>query len=182
MAYKRRRKRVAPKVPSLKKKLKRLALDKEKWVATTLEVSQLRNEILDGNGGTCELTGEEIKRPTLDHCHETGKVRGVISQHSNTYEGYLMKYFRKYVERNTSLTISEYLRSMAEYYDRDWKRGLHHRILSDYQIKLCRKTIPELEEILLKDYQQKACKEDDKAAMIDLIIEGYIKQLEKEIK
>lgn len=43
-------------------------------------------QILGGQGGTCAICGEPPKknrRMSVDHCHETGEVRGLLCDHCN---------------------------------------------------------------------------------------------------
>lgn len=175
----RRKKRATP---TLKKKLKRIVLDKTKWVRNTTDVSNLREGVLENNSWTCEMTGEPIIRPTLDHDHAPWNpiVRGVISQHNNTMEGFVKKYWYRFVYSKTDLTLPQYLRKMADYLEIEWDRGYHHRAVSDYQTKLCRLTIPEVVEHLKIEYNLKPKgKTPDKAGLIDLAVEAYIKKLEE---
>jgi len=146
------RKRRTIKTPAIKRKLDKPVINESLWVKSTTEVADIRSETLTQNGGVCEMTGEAIKRASLDHDHSSPPiVRGVISQHCNTMEGYIAKYFNKYCKNHTDLSISDFLRKMADYFEVEWGRGLHHRAISDYQTKLCRMTIPQLESICIKE-------------------------------
>lgn len=33
--------------------------------------------------GLCALCGGTMERPVVDHCHQTGKVRGILCHHCN---------------------------------------------------------------------------------------------------
>ena len=37
--------------------------------------------------GVCEISGLPLHRPVMDHCHDTGKVRGVLENAINLWEG-----------------------------------------------------------------------------------------------
>ena len=39
--------------------------------------------MLAKQGGRCALCGGEMKRPVVDHCHQTGAVRGVLCHPCN---------------------------------------------------------------------------------------------------
>lgn len=41
------------------------------------------DEMLEKQRGLCALCGDEMKRPVVDHCHETGKVRGILCHPCN---------------------------------------------------------------------------------------------------
>lgn len=40
--------------------------------------------IVERANGQCEICKEELTRPHVDHCHKTGKVRGVLCSRCNT--------------------------------------------------------------------------------------------------
>lgn len=42
------------------------------------------NRILVSQGGLCRLCSQEMKYPHIDHCHITGKVRGILCSKCNT--------------------------------------------------------------------------------------------------
>lgn len=39
--------------------------------------------------GSCKICGEFLKKPHIDHCHTTGKVRGLLCMRCNTGIGML---------------------------------------------------------------------------------------------
>ena len=41
------------------------------------------NEMLEKQGNVCALCGGEMKRPVVDHNHQTGKVRGILCHPCN---------------------------------------------------------------------------------------------------
>jgi hypothetical protein len=52
--------------------------------------------ILDGQGGSCAICGENIhleenngKRSAIDHCHNSGEVRGILCSNCNRGIGFL---------------------------------------------------------------------------------------------
>jgi hypothetical protein len=40
-------------------------------------------ELMSKQRGMCALCGNEMKRPVVDHCHSTGKVRGILCHPCN---------------------------------------------------------------------------------------------------
>lgn len=40
--------------------------------------------LLEKQGGVCPLCQRELKRPSIDHCHSTGKIRGILCRHCNS--------------------------------------------------------------------------------------------------
>lgn len=153
-------------------------LSDDLWLKNTGQVADVRTEILENNNYKCEMSGEDIKRPSLDHCHETGCVRGVISQHGNTFEGYVLKYFKKYVEKHTELSLPEWLRSLATYYETDFRRGLHFRTIHDVQVKLSNMTREDIVTQLRIDFELKADAKSDKPTLIRTYLAALAKKLE----
>lgn len=46
------------------------------------------NSLLESQNWTCPVTGEKLgKGSHIDHCHRTGKVRGILSRHGNQLLG-----------------------------------------------------------------------------------------------
>lgn len=125
----------------------------KKWLKTAQEIKDFRDKISKGNGGLCELSGEKLLRPCLDHDHITGQCRGVVSQHFNTYEGRVLKYWNKYCAKHTNLTLPEFLRRLADYYEKDWSdRPLHYRVVGDYSKKLRYTTKENIIKMLKDDF------------------------------
>lgn len=158
-------------------------LPSDLWVRNTQDVSNLRSCILSENNNTCELTGELIKRPTLDHDHLTGRNRGVISQHNNTMEGYVLKYFNKYVKNHTELSLPNWLRSLATYYETSFIRGLHFRTVHDMQTKLSNMTKESISSKMFKDFNIVADHDKmSKASLIEMYLEKFVENLEDDYK
>lgn len=44
---------------------------------------QERDAMLDQQGGICPICEESPARPVIDHCHETGAVRGILCHGCN---------------------------------------------------------------------------------------------------
>lgn len=68
----------------------KLALEKRLW-AYNLSVEEYR-EILDRASKQCAICGFSFEQPTrdehIDHCHETGLIRGLLCRHCNYMLGY----------------------------------------------------------------------------------------------
>jgi hypothetical protein len=62
----------------------------------TTQVKAFREELLRKQGGVSALTGLPIQegKACLDHCHVTGRCRGVISRAENTALGKVENGFR----------------------------------------------------------------------------------------
>lgn len=158
-------------------------LSNEFWLRNTKDVTDFRSKILKDNDNRCELTGELIKRPTLDHDHLTGRNRGVISQHNNTMEGYVLKYFNKYVKNHTGLNLPEWLRCLASYYEKSFQRGLHFRTIHDVQTKLSNMTKDQIHHLTLSDFNIKLdVNKQTKGEMMEVYLSNLIDHLENNYK
>lgn len=84
------------------------AFRKRKYGATSEDVERLR--ALQGNRcAACSRVlaqGKSQASECLDHCHETGRVRGLLCRMCNTFEGFL---------RKAKLTPSEYAKRLEHY-------------------------------------------------------------------
>jgi hypothetical protein len=45
---------------------------------------QGRQNLIDAAGGVCQICGVKFRRPNIDHCHLTGKIRGVLCSKCNS--------------------------------------------------------------------------------------------------
>jgi hypothetical protein len=61
-----------------------------KRIGATIE---LFNKILERQNGQCKICSvdfeKENKKPVLDHCHTTGKIRGILCQNCNMQLGHI---------------------------------------------------------------------------------------------
>ena len=92
----------------------------------TSEVKETREEMLKDQDYICPLCGQEIKpeNSALDHCHKTGKIRGVLHKECNSAEGAMKsKFIRSGVGKYT--TFEEYLLLLAEYLVKEHYPLLH---------------------------------------------------------
>lgn len=71
--------------------------------------------IVERAGGKCEACGDSLsgKKSCIDHCHETGHVRGILCNRCNTAEGFIN-------DRVRLEAIQEYLEVHA------WRLRLDH--------------------------------------------------------
>lgn len=58
---------------------------KRRWnLATRYGITpEQYDEMLARQGGVCALCGVAMERPVVDHCHQTGRVRGIICHPCN---------------------------------------------------------------------------------------------------
>jgi len=91
---------------------------------TAADISHWRDKLSKEQKGIDPITGEPFHgRICLDHDHsKTGdsaqRVRGVLSQASNTAEGKIKAIYHRYLKYMTEQSISTILRNLADYYDK----------------------------------------------------------------
>lgn len=157
----------------------RVKLDKELWVSGSKEISKYRDEILLDQQGVCAILGEVMEKPCLDHDHFDGKVRGVIGSTINLFEGGVQKLWSKHMEDKTSLTMSEVLRRMADYLERDYSfNKFHGEIVADLKKYLKRIKKETIARNGLERYGVVIDENLDKSTMIEIYVKAFIKELE----
>jgi hypothetical protein len=93
------------------------------WTAT--DIAHWRDKLSKEQQGIDPITGEKFHgRLCLDHDHsKTGvsaqRVRGVLSQASNTAEGKIKAVYHRYLKYMTDQPLNVILRNLALYYERD---------------------------------------------------------------
>jgi hypothetical protein len=92
---------------------------------TTNDITNWRNKLIKEQNGLDPITGEPFTgRVCLDHDHaRTGesaqRVRGVLSQASNTVEGKIKAIYYRYLAYATDQPLHVILRNLSEYYQKD---------------------------------------------------------------
>ncbi|WPH64829.1 recombination endonuclease VII [Vibrio phage vB_VpaP_SJSY21] len=92
------------------------------------EIKPLRDLMLEEQGGKCKICGQPAKtqRPTLDHCHDTGHVRGVLCNACNRMEGRIKSRFVRYGLKNRDVDFGSFLRGLADYVSEDYSKNPLH--------------------------------------------------------
>lgn len=86
------------------------------WAARQLKVVQ---------GGLCPLCRKPIDltikgEGVIDHCHQTGEIRGVLHRSCNAAEGKIANAAARWGAKSSSTSaVRDYLASLVEYYDRE---------------------------------------------------------------
>jgi hypothetical protein len=115
-----------------------LDYNKSMWLTNSEEIKKYREDNLPEDK-LCPILKIETDRWCLDHNHKTGHTREVISQAANSFEGFVNKAFQKYCSKHTELSISEVLKNLADYYQKDYTENpLHHKIIDDLKNRLMR--------------------------------------------
>ncbi len=129
--------------------------------------------------GLDPILKEPLKRPCLDHDHFDGKCRGVLSQCTNTFEGYVLKAWMKYVSSNTETSLSEALRNMADYLEQDFHRNPFHNSYKEDMVKFLRRCTKEkIIERAKNDLGIEIASNNSKDESILLYMTEFIRQAE----
>lgn len=150
------------------------------WLKNTTEIKTYRENQSKIQKGLDPILKEPLKRACLDHCHFTGEVRGVLSQCINTFEGYVLKYWMKYVQDYTNLSLSEALRNLADYLEADYSENpLHYKFVEDQKKALKRMSKETIKRRMYSDLGVTVANEDSlKDDLIDEYLRHFIKHYE----
>ena len=83
-------------------------------------------------GGLCKISGLPLIRPVCDHSHATGRVRGVLSNEVNLFEGKAVNAWMRHViytlpkELKNEFFYADCLRRMADYIEADYSKHPFH--------------------------------------------------------
>ena len=116
MVYKRRKKKVATTKKAKKPEPKeKLIFNKDKWIIGSAQIKKYKESL---NIKVCPVTklpfGTGMDVDCLDHCHSSGKVRGVLSGKANLWLGRIELYTRKLLGK-TNIPLDILLDNLAEY-------------------------------------------------------------------
>ena len=85
----------------------------------------------------------------VDHCHDTGEIRGVLHRQSNAFLGKVENAWKRYACRSANVSLPEALRRMADYIEFSSTGLLHPVGAKQLQKKFERKKIEDQLNILL---------------------------------
>lgn len=180
-----RRKSRRSKMPRFTSKVKatkaiRVSLNKDFWVSGPKSIAAYRDELLSRQGGVCAILGEAIQIPCLDHDHYDGKCRGVIGPHLNLFEGQIQKLWSKHMEGRTSLTMSEVLRRLADYLEKDHSdMKFHGEVVAELKRSLKRWTKETIARNGLANFGITIDQSLDKGEMITQYVVEFVRRLEE---
>ncbi|KAB3178400.1 hypothetical protein F9047_10645 [Escherichia coli] len=159
----------------------RVPLSKDKWVSGSKSIAAYRDQLLLEQGGLCAILREPMADPCLDHDHYDGKCRGVIGSTLNLFEGGVQKLWSKHMEGKTGLTMSETLRRLADYLERDY---LHHKfhgeIVADLKKSLKRWTKETIARNAYLNFGIVIDENLDKGVMITIYVTEFVRKLEED--
>lgn len=114
------------------RKKKVFDVDNVQRLRNTDEAAKFRNHLLGKQNHIDPITGEIIKDPVLDHAHfGEQRCRAVLQRECNSFEGKVQNAFNRYMKHLTDVPLSEVLRNLADYLERDnSKLPIHHTAIT----------------------------------------------------
>lgn len=94
--------------------------DKDKWIKGSAQIKKHREMLIENTPeSSCMASGlhfsnEGLQGYTLDHCHATGVIRGVLRSDINIFVGRIEKYYNKILGK-TGLSLTEVLEGLLSY-------------------------------------------------------------------
>jgi len=73
----------------------------------------------------CPIFKCKVDDAVVDHCHNTGLVRGVLHRQSNAWAGKIENSWKRFGQNNSDLTLPEALRALAIYLEEARTDVLH---------------------------------------------------------
>jgi len=91
------------------------------------EIKEYRESLLKKQRGICPLCREEIQleEATLDHCHETGRVRQVLHRSCNAGEGRVLAWAGR---RSRGNDADLWLRNLLRYWKKNYTNNPIHPV------------------------------------------------------
>jgi hypothetical protein len=105
------------------------------------QIKPLREKLLEEQNYTCKLCSEELlnNEAVLDHCHSSGKIRGVIHRTCNVYLGKIENNMRRF--RITEKRLQNIVHGLIEY-----RNDLRDEIHPTYGKKKTRKKVKTIDK------------------------------------
>lgn len=124
------------------------------------ELKHWRDKLLAEQDRVCFLCGNDIESdPVLDHCHDTGRLRGVLHRQCNHAEGRIKDWIKR---TGKSTNPIDFLVNLAWYISKDYSKNPLHPT---------HKTEQEKEILRLKRLRSKVKKPETKQKYTDRIKE-----------
>lgn len=155
---------------------------KSLWVKTDKQIAALRKLLLDEQNGLDPILGEPIHGVAcLDHDHFDGRVRGVVSQCVNTFEGQVLKAWMKYVSGYTETSLSTALRNLADYLENDTsEKHLHGKHMDTMKTTVKKWTSETIRRKSLEDFGVVIDETLDKTETVRAYMTEFIKSAEED--
>lgn len=97
----------------------------------------------------CPINQSEMTDCVVDHCHQSGEIRGVLHRQSNAFLGKVENAWKRYASSSSEVPLPEALRRMADYIEFGSSGLLHPVGATQLQKKFKQKKNEEQLKILL---------------------------------
>lgn len=115
-----RKKSITKRTTSRRRIVYNFVYDKDKWIKGSAQIKKHREMLIENaHESSCMASGlhfssEGLQGYTLDHCHSTGLIRGVLRSDINIFAGRIEKYYNKILGK-TGLSLIEVLEGLLSY-------------------------------------------------------------------
>lgn len=139
---------------------------------STSQLNKAKEEFIKKQNHKCCICQEPISMGSdvhLDHCHQTGKVRGVLHRDCNTLEGILHSRFVRSGLRNRGVDYHMWLTNLVDYLQQPLgDRDYHPSHVTD-QSKIFAKLVKHDQlELLGKYYSSEQLQNNTKSQLVKL--------------
>ena len=184
MVYKRRKKKVTTTKKTKKSESKeKLIFNKDKWIIGSAQIKKYKESL---NIKVCPVTklpfGTGMDVDCLDHCHSSGKVRGVLSGKANLWLGRIELYTRKLLGK-TNIPLDILLDNLAEYLRNSYNNELlfHGAIIDAERRRVSRwKKETIYNKLMDKGLTLLDISEYNQSQLVHLYLQDFIFDIEKE--
>lgn len=113
--------------------------DKDKWIKGSAQIKKHREMLIENaSESSCMASGlhfssEGLQGYTLDHCHSTGLVRGVLRADINLFLGRIEKYYNKILGK-TGLSLIQVLEGLLKYLKDSEKARQSGKYMLDFRV------------------------------------------------
>jgi len=100
------------------------------------DAAKYREQLLQKQHKIDPITQTEIKDAVLDHQHfGEQRCRAVLERTVNSFEGKVFNAYQQYVKHHTDLSISDILRNLADYLEKDYSNNAIHHTAIDTDVR-----------------------------------------------
>ena len=160
---------------------KKVTLNPSIWVRGGEDIKIYRKYYLKQQKGYCAVTGFKLKDGVLDHCHTTGRCRGVLVNEVNMLEGRFLKLFNKSkIEDKYNISFEDFLISLGMYLKKDYtKEKLHYKFMDDFRKYVKRWKKDYLLRRLEEDFNMKLSSSTLVKDLVQIYVQNWVYAVEK---
>ena len=163
--------------------------DKDKWIKGSAQIKKHREMLIENaHESSCMASGlhfssEGLQGYTLDHCHATGLIRGVLRADINIFLGRIEKYYNKILGK-TGLSLIEVIEGLLSYLklaEKDRQSGnyiLDFRIVDAELKRISRWKTETLFNKLKNKLELLPIEEYNRQQIVEMYINQFIKEKE----